>query len=278
MTDVLAIVARVLLYTGVTLGIGQLASMWACGASSRDALDRPQAIRWTPWVALLIALALMLSAQMLALELHVSRADLSMLLRETGWGRGWTFLAISSVAFALSALLSAPFALRVLLAVCVAIAMSGLGHAAADSLPLLARALDSVHVLGVGAWIGALLLLASESRPAVWRRFSALATIASIAVVFTGVGAAFRRLGPSLLSASSLTAAGLREIAKSEYVQLLALKVMLVVVVLSFGLVHRRAVGAQQAPSKRSVQLELVFAAIVLATTAWLTGTAPPGE
>jgi putative copper export protein len=220
------------------------------------------------WCALLGAIVLLFAAQFLALELALTRADVMMLVRDTAWGRGWAMLAASSMAFAMSVLGRAPWMLRASLALLTAISMSGLGHAAADDVPLLARTLDSVHVVGVGAWIGALVLLHAETAPAVWRRFSALATIASAAVVLTGVGATWLRLGASSFGA----------IASSDYGQLLALKVALVVVVLGFGYAHRRAVRGERVPTPRSMQLELTFAAIVLVATAWLTGTSLPGE
>lgn len=269
-SDVLAVVARCLLYLGTTLAIGQLAAEWARGAHVGAHVGASTTSRASfsalVWCAVLGAIVLLFVAQFLALELTPTRDDVAMLVRQTAWGRGWALLAASGVVFALTSLFAAPWAMRVAIAIAMAGSMSGLGHAAADDLPVLSRTLDSVHVLGVGAWIGALMLLHAETEPWVWRRFSALATIASASVVFSGVGAAWRRLGMFSLSA----------IATSDYGQLLALKLALVAVVLLFGYAHRRSVGAQRSPSRRTVQLELVFAAIVFVTTAWLTGTSPP--
>ena len=185
----------------------------------------------------------------------------------------------------------------------VAIAMSGLGHSAADdTYPLLSRAADSVHVLSVGAWIGGLLLLAA-TRPASaddagWQAFSSVATVAAPLTVVTGLLSSWRRLMLPPLDAGATHAADTElvsttnitgnitgnittiatSIITSDYGRLLLAKVVLVSIMLGLGMMHRRRVLRERAPSGGTLWAELVLALAVLMVTGVLTGTSPPGE
>ena len=167
--------------------------------------------------------------------------------------------------------LRAPMWFRAVCACAAAIAMGGVGHAAADEAwPLLARTLDAVHVLSAGAWIGGLLLLATDTRSdrATWAAFSRVATLAAPLVVVSGIGVTLRRLW----------GVPLHDTLSSSYAQLLALKVALVFVLLGFGVAHRRRVAARLTPGTRSIRNEIFFALAVFVVTSVLTGSAPPGE
>ena len=191
-----------------------------------------------------------------------------MLLRQTSWGAGWLAMSVTALCGALLTAVRAPLPLRVLLVSAFAAAMSGVGHAAADELPLLARALDTVHVLSIGVWIGTLLCLGRDATPSTWARFSRAATIVAPLTVLTGVGSAFRRIG----------AATVNDAIATDYGRLLASKVVLVLVILAIGARHRSEVARKGKPTAVGVRMELLLAAAVLLVTAVLTGSAPPGE
>ncbi|MDQ8161040.1 MAG: CopD family protein [Gemmatimonadota bacterium] len=271
--------ARGFLYLGTTLAIGR----GTLTLLDRDGGDTPRAVRaalWTGALALILAPLALLLQQQQALEL--AAADLPGLLRDTTWGRGWTWLAMAclpaGVALPWRASRAAAWALR-LSALGVAVAMGGLGHAAADEQwPLVSRVLDAAHVAGMGAWIGALTLLVlsgvgdggatAAATAGVWRAFSRTATVVAPIVVLSGVGSAWRRVGAS----------GPAALLASEYGQLLLLKMALVSVVLAVGYTQRQRLGAGGVPVRRVVQREVILAAVVLAVTAWMTGMDPPGE
>ena len=153
--------------------------------------------------------------------------------------------------------------------------MGGLGHAAADDeWPLASRLLDALHVAGVGAWIGGLVLMvlarAGTAVPSAgeWRAFSRIATVMAPVVLLSGVGSSWRRVGGT----------GLTAILASDYGKLLLVKIALALTVMAMGFTQRRRIAAGETPSRTVVLREVVLAAVVLAATAWMTGTEPPGE
>lgn len=275
-----AAVARVLLYLGALVAIGRgtvvfLDPEWS--ADGRTVHDAP-----TPrWVARLGALALVMAPVLLLRlqlgALEMTTADLPALLGETGWGRGWTQLTIASVLASFALLLPTgrnSSLLLIMSALGVAVAMGGLGHAAADERwPLGARLLDAMHVAAMGAWLGGLLstLLITrvpsfDARDIAWRHFSRTATIMAPVTVLTGLGS-----GARLLLGTPIAA-----IAASDYGRLLALKSLLVTVVLVIGARQRARILRGDIPASRAVRLELGIAGAVLLVTALLTGTEPP--
>lgn len=264
--------ARLLLYGGATVAIGRAALGAFDVGGARQAVRRAL---WGGTLALAIAPLALLLLQQQALEL--TAAELPGLLRDTTWGRGWLQLAIPC---ALSAMLlpmrrtRTTGGLLLLTALGVAAAMGGLGHAAADEQwPLASRVLDAVHVLGVGAWIGGLLLLllasAGSNLPTAneWRAFSRVATVMAPVVLVSGVGSSWRRVGTSEPVA----------ILASDYGQLLLLKIGLALAVLAMGYTQRRRIAAGETPARRVILREVVLAAAVLGATAWMTGMEPPG-
>ncbi|WP_411282242.1 copper resistance D family protein [Gemmatimonas sp.] len=269
--------ARLLLYVGATLAIGRATQ--AFFESDVDVLGGRRSVRVALWcgaIALLIAPLLLLRLQQQALELLT--AELPGLLRETNWGRGWLQLAIPC---ALSAILlplpstRTTSLLLLMTALGVATAMGGLGHAAADEQwPLASRVFDAMHVAGVGAWIGGLLLMVlasvgrAEPSGSEWRVFSRTATVMAPVVILSGVGSAWRRVGTS----------GPAEMLATDYGRLLVVKVALALVVLAMGATQRQRLSAGSAPTRRAVVSEVLIAAIVLTVTAWMTGMEPPGS
>jgi putative copper export protein len=266
-------VAKLLLYTGVAILVGAVAlRRWRAFDVAGTTQGTLRTTLAAAWCSVFVALVAMLALQARDLELE-SWSALSPLVAGTTWGRGWLVLVICAVAGALAFVRRWSDGFQSLIAVVLAFALGGLGHAAADQgWPLLARFLDGVHVLGVGGWIGGLFLLARfaphEHQRDAWATFSRGATLLAPVVVITGVAASLLRL-----RASSL-ADGL----SSGYGRLLLAKSAIVLVVIGFGLLHRRHLSRSAVPGKASVRAELSFAVLVLLVTGFLTGTSPPGE
>lgn len=269
MNEVLVTTARLLLYVGalVVIGAPVAGAMQGRAWSARsDAGERRREV--LAWGVVVVALALMLAMQFRALEMAPSRETLALVLGRTAWGQGWSVLLLTAVLGGALAATRAVTWVRVALALMLAAAMSGLGHAAADEIVWLARGIDAVHVASIGAWLGALVCLSPGLSQHAWSRFSRVATVAVPLAVATGVASAWRRIpGWSALAWPA-----------SPYIWLLAAKVALVLVVLALGAAHRRRVLAQGAPTRRSVQVEIILGIVVLVVTAVLTGTSPPGE
>lgn len=267
MMESLAVAARFLLYIGVLIGVGEVGLAWVRGDAWRARpAEHTRLYVLAGWCAVLFALLLMFVAQFLALELAPSANDVAMLVRQTSWGHGWSMLTAFGVAGAVAGALRAPLIARAVLALGLAIAMGGIGHAAADEAPAIARTLDALHVLSVGLWLGTLLLLDRVPSLAQWRRFSQLASVAAPLTLASGIGASLRHLwgmAPSVIVASA-------------YGQALLWKVAVVACVLLLGALHRRHVRLLRAPSLTSVRVELALTVWALAITAVLTGLAPP--
>ena len=268
--ELLPIIARLLLYAGVMIGIGDPFARW-CRGDTWLARPASNTVRkqFAAWAAVIVALLFMLSAQLHALELTMSWSDLVLLIQQTSWGHGWRTMAVLAVVATALVLLRAPHVLLFVVALAFGASMGGIGHAAADAdLPLVSRTLDAIHVWSVSLWIGALWCVRSDVSVSAWQRFSLAATICAPLAVLAGVGSALRRAG----------AAPIPVIQASDYGRLLVLKVLMVGVILIIGAGHRRAVAKGGAPTAKSVNEELLLALFTLAITAVLTGTAPPGE
>ncbi|GAB1344208.1 copper resistance D family protein [Gemmatimonas sp.] len=277
-----AAAARLLLYVGCLVALGRgvvvfLDPAWKAGG--RSVFDEPGP-RWLARVAalaLVVAPLLLLQGQLAALEMV--RSDVPALLADTSWGRGWSVLTLASVLASAALMLPAAGGMalpQLLTAIGVAVAMGGLGHAAADEQwPVAARVLDALHMVAVGAWIGGLLVTLLVTRVPVfslrdlaWRTFSRTATVAAPVAVLTGVLSGVRLL-------RSVNAGA---VAVSDYGRLLALKSAFVLVVLAIGAAQRRRIARGVLPETARVWTEVGVAAAVLLVTAVLTGTEPPGE
>ncbi len=284
MTDLLtlAATARWLLYAGALVAVGRgtitfLDPEWKAGARCVHDVGAPRVVAWGAALLLMAAPLLLLLAQMSALEMP--RAELPVLLRETSWGRGWSQLALASVLAAVALVLPTRRATSILLLMAslgVAVAMGGLGHAAADEQwPVGARLLDALHVAATGAWIGGLLCTVLLTRvpgfalrDTAWRTVSRTAGVMAPVSVLTGIGS-----GARLMLGVSPAA-----IVASDYGRLLLAKVLLVILVLCIGFSQRRRIQRGTVPVNRIIGVELCVAAAVLVITAVLTGAEPPGE
>jgi len=155
---------------------------------------------------------------------------------------------------------------------------AGHAHSPADGRALHV-ATQWIHMAAVGVWIGGLpwLLMGLRGsdraeRSRVVAAFSRLATITLAVVLVTGILRAFAEVG---------SRAGLLE---STYGRTLLVKLALVAGLAGLGaLQHFRSVprvaadGDATRPLRLTARGELALAAVVLATTAVLSGLAPPG-
>ena len=285
----LTTVAKVLLYAGATVAIGEVvlpASTWPAASptvsstSSSGSSSSRRVLRVGAAIAQLLAPLIWLQAQLSALDIPWPEAGT---LLGSGWGRNWGPLAIAcAVAAVALPRLFGRFSTPLLWvgAVAVGLAMGGLGHANADEQwPVGARALDAMHVLTMGAWIGALVLALADDRtgagavaeaaaaaPARWRRVSWIATIAAPLAAITGVLSSLRVLG----------AATPASVVASPYGRLLLAKAVIVLTILALGATQRRRVHAGDTPTGNTVRFEVALAVVVILLTAILTGSEPP--
>jgi copper transport protein len=160
------------------------------------------------------------------------------------------------------------------------------GHAAAaEARPGLLMTADALHVLGAGAWIGSLAVLAMAALPVALAQpsgqrapaavaavgaFSPVALLGAVALALTGLFAGFAHV-PSL---AALTG--------TAYGRLLVIKLGLVAAVVALGGWHwlsvKPALGSEQVAGRlrRTTLAELALALAALAVTALLATTAPP--
>ncbi|MFF2623176.1 copper resistance CopC/CopD family protein [Oerskovia jenensis] len=178
----------------------------------------------------------------------------------------------------------------VALAVTLAASIAAGGHAGAEPDPWLTLTVTTAHVLAAGIWVGGLALLATHLRGP-WRTtlvtalpaWSTLALVTVVVLVATGTLQAARALGP----VAALWSTG--------YGRLLLAKVLVVIGLLRVANVARRAVPAagrvvpvarrpipvagRSAGSvlrvHRTVLVETLLVALVLALSAALAATAP---
>lgn len=271
---ILTVVAKLLLYAGVTLAAGDVAlRFWRVFAQAGTFTDHIRATVHRAWFALWSAALLLLAVQGRDLELGLAWRDYAELLRGTAWGRSWLLLATSILVGHAAFRWRWHIVVQALAMIVIAASMSGLGHAAADATwPIAARVIDTVHVLGVSAWLGGLYVVwrraPHEHQGDAWSAFSRVATVAAPLVVLTGFAAALLRTSGSSLGATI----------SSDYGRLLIVKVLLASVVLGFGATHRQRTVERRVPGARTVQAELAFTVLVFLVTSILTGTPPPGE
>ena len=125
----------------------------------------PAARRLALWATL--ALAIAMAARMLAQAYLVGEGSFGMIapmLRSTVWGWGWELGAAATlvIAGALAGARESRAAWRIVAAGTAALALSFslTGHAAAvERSPSLHVALDAIHVMAAGGWLGTLLIV-----------------------------------------------------------------------------------------------------------------------
>jgi copper transport protein len=246
--------------------------------------------------ALLLVVAAVLRLWLQSAALHgADRAWsgplLSMMLRDTSWGRAWLLQAFLLAVLAAGLLRARPGRDLVALLI-VAPAALGLavipaltGHAAGmPRLTYLVVANDALHVIAAGAWIGTLAVLLLAALPALRRhedepdravaraidRFSPLALAAAALLVASGALNAILHVG------------SLAQLTGTDYGRALLVKLGLFAAVLLAGFINWRVVrpALRRRPERRllraSAGLELGFAVLVLLATAVLTGLPRP--
>jgi putative copper export protein/methionine-rich copper-binding protein CopC len=213
------------------------------------------------------------------------------LVSQTMWGRGWLVGAVGAavllVGFVVARRSRIGWYLAALGALAVGVSPALTGHAAANAdHPLLAIIVDVLHVLGAGAWLGTLLLVILAGVPAALRRVSGERGPAVASIV-----RAFHPLAlwcVPLVLVSGLVSAWLRlgsfgALTSTRYGTYLLIKVSIFACVALTGAYNWRRVlptlggeaGARQI--RRTASLELALGAVVLAVTAALVVTKPPG-
>lgn len=148
----------------------------------------------------------------------------------------------------------------------------------------MAVALDLVHVVAMGTWVGGLVLfgvlalrrVADEDVGAIGAAFSRVATVAMVALTVTGLGQSYRQLG------------GLSAITSTTYGRLLVVKVLLVAGMVAAGATNRAAIRRADAGAAggrdlrvrlgRGLGIEVGLVVGVLALTSLLVNTVPGRE
>ena len=153
----------------------------------------------------------------------------------------------------------------------VALTFAGTGHAAASG-NVAELAVDAVHVLAAGIWLGGLitLVVAATTRSdgptqATVAAFSRLALLAVLVLVATGTVNALMRLS------------ALDQLWNSAYGVTLSVKLGVVVLALGGALVSQRRVHGEGEPWT-SVRFEAAATVAVVAVTAVLASTPPPSR
>lgn len=173
-------------------------------------------------------------------------------------------------------------ALAIVLVLCFTPGLTGHASGVTHARPLAIFA-DWLHVAAAGAWVGALVFLAGA--------VAGLSNAPHGGTRFASLVDAFHPL--ALISASTLLVTGVislwlrvarfQMLLGSPYGAILFAKLACVAAVTVLGAFHARQAAARvrQAGARsmaRSLYAEVVFAALTIAATALLTGTAQPGE
>jgi putative copper resistance protein D len=180
--------------------------------------------------------------------------------------------AISILALSISSLTATAFTAALGLASLIPLAL--IGHAAGTANHSLAVNSLGMHLVGIVTWVGGLVALFAlkkdllgEAKPMLGR-YSSLALASFVIVAVSGVGSSYVRIPD---------AAGLF----SPYGQLLLIKVVLLVILGSFGALYRTRI-LQNITAKGSffklALLEIFIMGLALGTGTALARTAPPVE
>jgi len=178
----------------------------------------------------------------------------------------------------------------------LAVTPAFMGHAIATaSSPTLAIVADAVHVAASSAWTGGVLILAlacasvarqQPSQPGgddtrLATRIGALAELIGGFKPFA-LGAAATLVASGAIS-SWLRLGAPAELFGSDYGRILLVKIALVACAAALGRKHSATAATQVSGGKvrdvaRSIGLEVAFLVLVVAATALLSGSPPPGE
>jgi putative copper export protein/methionine-rich copper-binding protein CopC len=274
-------------------------------AAARGTADAPvhawRDVQRRAWRTLSIAALLLAASAVLRLwvqsaalhgaEAAWSSALLSIMLTDTVWGRAWLVQAFFFALLGAGIVQARPGRDRVAVWI-VSVAAIGLaavpalsGHAAgAAGFAPLAVVNDTIHVLGMGAWLGTLAIILFAAIPGLLRhgaspdaaiadvieRFSPVALGAAAVVAATGVINSLMHVGT------------VSHLIDTAYGRTLLAKLAGVAAVLATGFYHWRMVRPRLGASDRtrrlrlSISAELLLAAVVLLITAILTGQQRP--
>ncbi len=294
---------RWLTFAAIFMAIGAVGFSWLLRALARrapcygetfvaPASARAARLGKATAIALGIAAALRLVAQVFAVTPELDAELVAGLLSRTLWGKAWwTQLAATvalAVAFSLEARAVAARPIATLAAIALAITPALSGHAASTAalapLPLIA---DGLHVLGAATWLGTLAFVVAVGLPAARRlppaergpaiaqlvdRFSGLALVAAAVASATGVFAAWIHLER------------LDALWSSPYGRVLLAKLSVLVLLFGAGAYNWRRVkpslGTETAADRLrvSASIELGIAVLVLLVTAALVAIPPPAD
>ncbi|HXV87396.1 MAG TPA: CopD family protein [Gemmatimonadales bacterium] len=213
-------------------------------------------------------------------------------IRQTAWGRGWVVqvaMAVGAVAVLARCRRTGRLSstLAGMLALSIAVSLPLTGHAAAQTArPVLSIGLQAIHVVAGAGWVGTLLVLwvvclGALASPADGHD----SLVAAMVRVFTPLaltGAAVAVVAGVLISFSYFDA--VPQLWTTPYGRTLVLKVSLVAGTAGVGAYNWKRVQPNLGSPgwteklRRSVTGELVFAGLLLATTAVLVGMPFPGE
>ena len=257
----------------------------------------PRALDWARAAigAIGIATVVRLAAQhaaMFGTEEHWSRTTIGALLLQSGWGRGW-WLALAGTLAGWWA--TGPVARRrghawptlVVATGALVVSLSMSGHPAAAENPVLAVAIDALHVIGAGGWVGSLAMLIVIAVPVAMHLPDEQrhVQVARLVAAFSPTA-----LGFAALAALTGTLAGWRNIGSlgalwsSGYGQVLLTKLAMLSVAAGTGAYNWKrvlpALGEEPATRRlrRSATVELAAALVVLIITSVLVATPMPVE
>lgn len=212
------------------------------------------------------------------------------ILWQSGWGLAW-LVAAGSILAAFLAVVRIKRAQRfgwLLLTTALVVlswTMAMSGHPAAAPTPRVAMAIDALHVIGAGGWVGSLFVMMFMAVPALLRSPEAEGhqRIAKLVAAFSPTALVFA----SLLSVTGAFA-GWRNVGSwsglfhSDYGTLLLIKLAFVAVIAGLGAINwQRVLPRLGQPSatrmlRRGAVIELTAAMAVLVVTAMLVATAMP--
>jgi copper transport protein len=272
---------------------GVLPPLAARGVPTADAADRARRLGQSALVLYGLAATVRLYAESVALNGQpraLAPDALVALLTQTSWGMGWMTGIVGAlllvVGWAISkrgVTMGTPLALTGALGLVASPALTG--HAASSDWFIVAVTLDMLHVLAAGVWIGGLFMVLIAGLPAMRRltdgnpdaavsalvnSFHPIALFCAPIVVAAGLGTSILRLG------------GVAPLTTTRYGLTLLVKIGIFMVVAAVAVYNsmraRRQLGTPAGTSRlrRTVALELLLAAAVIAATAFLVTTPAP--
>ena len=273
-------VGRAAILSGVFLLVGAAATTWLAPMRT---IRRPL---WLAALLLLLGLASQAVGQLMNFDAFAPDAeplgDLVAIIATTSWAQSRAALTVLVVMIGVGASLNGrwlDFVARstAMAALCT---LPFLGHAASAEPAWLSLPLAVVHALAASVWIGTLALLGpawwNDVQAAVQRlpHYGRTALFAAPVAVLSGGVTAWTRLESPM------------QLLSTDYGRLLIIKTILVLSVLALGARHHRQLTRYSGASllgadrvqlvRRTLQLEVVLAVIVLLLTGWLGESAPP--